>query len=284
MWKTKKMRVLKHKPMFKKDISDDLQAESMSPKDISITSEVLQGVLRTAPATREKPREAHGFKCFECGAQVPLDADHCPKCQVLYLKDVKNEWLDTAEEERDDKLDEARQIPVKETAWIHFSPESGTISYIENKENEPGIELECGNCGTIVEFEAERCPICGERFQKVDTGLVGLFCDMDLDDKDRTSEIDCPFCGEHILPKEGVCTKCHEHVQVSGPKDVANKVIPLIKELNVVFLHLDIESGEIEYMRKLARSRSLEHTTIQLESVGVDRFDSGKEWKGLSRI
>ncbi len=72
--------------------------------------------------------EVTEFECDRCGADVPEDAERCPKCGASFEEEGE-------EEEKE---------PPKE---------------IED-------EFECDSCGADVPGDAEECPVCGEVFEE----------------------------------------------------------------------------------------------------------------------
>lgn len=280
--KKKLRRVVKPRPMARKHMSEALEKPEVSQKEIEITERIIEGITRSDEPI-EDPSHAAGFVCAQCSAFVPEDFDRCPKCNILFINDVTDEELDEladAEHSNEGELEEFsghEGMPV-----IHFDAESGTIHYLEKDDGEKSeLAFECGHCGTIVQLNTSKCPMCGARLDEGDTGLVGLFSDMEFD-TDPIPEADCPFCGEHVSLRNGKCPKCNELIYSQDPKDPARKITPIVKGEHVVFLHLDVETGELNYVQNLHRKTGLEHMSIQLDGIGRSTFD--QEWKGLSRV
>jgi hypothetical protein len=279
---TKKIkRVVKLGPKGMKHGSEAFKPEPMTEEDIKITEQVFDGIAPTndAPA----PKDEDTFPCVECGAAVPKTADRCPRCHAHYIQDVADEDLDMGPEGDEVHLTEdAEEFLNKEgVPCIHFDAETGTISYLENDDSEPDFMLECTHCGTAIQFDTDRCPICGTKLDPVDTGIVGLFSDMKFDDE-NSKDMDCPSCGEKVTLVNGKCPECGEIVRDWDAVEVVEKVDPVIHTDNVVFLHLDVESGELNYLQKLAKKLGFEQLTVHLDGIGKDRFD--QDWKSLSRI
>jgi len=159
--------------------------------------------------------------------------------------------------------------------------EQGVISFVEGDEICIDFATECANCGTLIEFFTDRCPICGKKFEVAHTGLVSLFSDMNFD-TDRAAEIDCPVCGEKIRPSRGKCPECREPIGFASPDDPGVKVDPIVHDDNVVFVHLDVESGEVNCLQRVENSSGLERLLVHLETIGQGEFDRGR--RGVSRM
>jgi methionyl-tRNA synthetase len=92
----------------------------------------------------------------------------------------------------------------------------------------------------------------------------------------------CPFCGEHVSLKAGKCPACGTAVEAVESKDAAKKVAPVVRSENVVFLHLDVETGELNYLQKLAHRLGLGRVSVKLDGIGKGGFE--ESWSSLSRV
>ncbi len=277
-------RVVKAKPMSREHMSESMETPRVSDEDIKITAAVMQGIGsspgRQAPSKAVEPV----FTCFECGTAVPVNADRCPRCNTLYVRDVGKEDIDALDSIDDEFAANTDEVISKgEIPCMHFNAESGTINYLETDTKAPDFEVECSHCGTLIGFDADRCPICGTKFESSDTGLVNLFSNMEFD-KGCTGNIACPLCGENVELSGGRCPACGETVCEDNPRDPDRNVEPVIHNENVVFLHLDVESGEVNYLQRPARKLGFEQLTVKLDGIGKGGFDREIDWKSLSRI
>lgn len=151
------------------------------------------------------------------------------------------------------------------TPVMHFDDGTGIMSYLLGRHDHvPSYECSC--CGTVIEFEASRCPICGNVLGKCDEGIVQLVADKDFD-TDPDCSVDCPSCGERVELRKGRCPACMEVVGVYGTMDSAPKVDPVLRAENVVFLHLDVRSGEVSYLQKLSSRPWFEQASVQIPAV-----------------
>lgn len=145
---------------------------------------------------------------------------------------------------------------------VSFDAETGKIStHVDTQEPDEGRE--CFKCGTTIEFDAVRCPICGVKFDEGDWGLVSLLGDQCFDWL-ASDEIDCPVCGERVSCSDGVCPGCGASIVAAPREEGTARLSPVVKGENVVFLHLDVESGEVEYLRKSGKSRGFQHMAVYL--------------------
>jgi rubrerythrin len=286
-------RVLKLGKKGRHHGSEAYESAKVTTKDMEITREVLEsigsGPAAPAPAPslrHDQSDEPETFVCAQCGASVPLGASACPKCECHYLADISDEQLQDLEkaerEVNENNLPETcRMIGRMEAPCIHFDAVDGKISYLQNDQDVPNISMVCSNCETEIEFDTDRCPICGEKLSKDEGGLVSLFTGMDFDN-DESMEMDCPFCGEHVTLADGTCPSCNEIVRPDDADSPDERIDPVIHMGNVVFLHLDVSTGEVNFLQKLTKNQGFEQMSVQLEGIGHSGFD--KDWKSLSRV
>ena len=155
------------------------------------------------------------------------------------------------------------------------------IGFAEGDEIFIDFAIECENCGTLIEYLTERCPICGRKFDLADTGLASLFSDMEFDSEDA-AEIDCPVCGERVRPFRGKCPACKEAIGFNRNDSAGAKVDPIVRDENIVFVHLDVEAGEVNCLQRVENSPGLEHLSVRLETVGQGQFERNR--KCVSRM
>jgi hypothetical protein len=141
------------------------------------------------------------------------------------------------------------------------------------------FECECSHCGTIIEFDSDRCPVCGAQLDDGDTSIVHLFEGMDFDG-DSLIEADCPYCSDHVSLMSGKCTSCGKEVLTEDPGDPDKKVTPVVRGDNVVFPHPDVETGELNYLQKMHKM-GMQSVTLHIEGSG--REECGDDSHGLSR-
>jgi rubrerythrin len=284
------VRIIKAKPKSVKHRSEVFKNKSVTEEDMKITEAVMKGVgssARTTTAVSTATRAEHAPKCFvcvECGAGVPEGSEVCPKCRAKYLLNLSPESV--AELERaqlefvnDDDCLELRTpeaLPV-----LHFDALDGIISYLEPNSGESDFVLECSHCATLVALDVSHCPMCGTELGVSDVGIFNLLKDTEFD-TENISELECPHCGEHVTLKDGVCPSCETVIIDHGASEAQNRTIPIIRNENVVFVHVDLETGDMNYIQRHLRKLAIEHTSIQLEGIGSGGFD--QNWEGLSRI
>lgn len=235
------------------------------------------------PAMRrlKKPAGA-SFTCFQCGAQVSYDSDRCPKCKSFYIRDVRDEDVDElmrAEQAREplDEFLDSHGPPL-----IHFDAEFGLMKLLEDEHADPGFVSECSHCGTVVEVDTQRCPMCGTPLDMDDPGLVGVFKDMEFD-PGTLEDSDCPYCGERVNLDSGVCPACGEKLESRDGADPSRKVLPVLVADNVVFLHLDIETGEIDILQRNAARHRFDQASMFLDLAGNGGHGHARGRPGLSR-
>lgn len=276
-------RVVKPKPMARKHMSEALEVEELTDRQKEITEKVIESIVQDEhPQTRVTEESVKTFTCFQCNTKLAEGAERCHKCGVRYVHDVTPEQLrELAEAESDDSIELDSFGEKDDSPVVHFDAEMGVISLLREDGGDPDFSYECSKCGTLVGFDTERCPICGTRLEVSDTGLVSLFSDMDFDDS-NIDEADCPYCGEHVLLNGGVCPQCGKRIEELDSTDSGRKLVLLLKGENVVFLHLDVETGELNYLQKAKRRGGYEQVSLQLEGIGKTSFS--EDWHSLSRI
>ncbi|MEM4233402.1 MAG: zinc ribbon domain-containing protein, partial [Thermoplasmata archaeon] len=243
-------RILKSKPVRRHHASNAPEEVEITEEALSITEDVIEQVL-AKPRPNSKGSSEAPFRCLQCGAPVPQDSDRCPKCLVLYLHDVSEEEVNQLERAESkpgfDEIHEDERVNRNSVRMVHLNVESGMMSFIERSGCDWGAETECPKCGTVVEFDTNACPMCGTRLEGVRKDLMNMLSDMEID-SGCAGEINCPLCGERTLPRDGRCQECGERVHCDNPKDVSSKVQPLIRKDKVVFVHLDVTAGEVNYL------------------------------------
>jgi len=158
--------------------------------------------------------------------------------------------------------------------FFHFDAETGRVTYLDDEKSSFGTVCECHRCGTALQFEAERCPVCGTRFDEGDSGIVRLLVEGPFEWKDGP-EMDCPQCGEHVTLIEGTCPACGATVMPPEGEEPDVPCGQVVNAENVVFVHLDVESGEVEYLQRLQKNRGFEHLAVHLSDAGSDNSQEG---------
>jgi rubrerythrin len=266
--------------------SEALQAEEVTEREIEITHEVLRGISspRVIPPARSATAEIATFSCFECGAKIPLGSARCPECGVLYIGDPKGEVIDEVPSAREARTIDAEHVDIfkrESVAFVHFDMTTGVVTCLQKDGDESDWGLECDNCGTVTQFLTDRCPLCGHSFDEGDTGLVGLLTGLKFD-LDGDKELDCPSCGQHVVVEAGRCPACKEIIGYKNDRAPDAAVLSILKDKDVIFVHLDVQNDAIWFARKVKFRKRKEDETIHLEVVTKDSFD--REWKSLARI
>lgn len=135
--------------------------------------------------------------------------------------------------------------------------------------------LECCHCGTEIEFETVRCPICGTRLGSPESGIVEFIKDSDFE-----GIVDgpvCPDCGESLLPDDDICSACGKKLHAARGSEQAF-MDPIIHTDKVVFLHLDVSTGEVDYLRRLENKQGFGQATVQISAFEKE----GKNRRGVS--
>ncbi len=221
------------------------------------------------------------FSCFQCGAKVSYDSDRCPKCRSSYIKGLKEEDVDEllkAEKALDEPFVDF--VEAHGSTVVHFDADISMMNLLDDEGADPGFVSECSNCGTVVEINTSRCPMCGSALEHLNVGLVDMFADMEFDPQ-PSEDADCPYCGEHVTLRSGDCPSCGKTVGFKDAHDPALKVSPVLKARDVVFLHLDIATGEIDILKRNTARHCYDQMSLHLNGAGNGEAAKGRS--GLSR-
>jgi rubrerythrin len=240
---------------------------------------------RQRPGRRQRKLDAgqtvkESFACFQCGASIPYSSERCPECKSYYIRGLRQQDVDEllkAEEMHGMSVDdfmEALSSPV-----LHFDAETGVMRFMDGVAgSRPNHE--CPRCGVLVEISTDSCPMCGHRMSRPDSGLMGVLQDSDFD-PEPLDEADCPLCGEHVELESGRCPGCGTVFDSRDGPQAERKVLPVLRMDGVMFLRLDVESGEISFLRRNGAGCGYGHAVIDLEHAHAGLHGQAKS--GASR-
>ena len=267
-------------------MSEALERERVTEKDLDITKEVLGGITKTP--NQEPPKAATPtvplFGCFECGARIPRDSVRCPECGILYVQDPKDEALDVSFAAKEQTLADGEGRAVfadRSMSFAHFDIKSGMMTCLQTDGEETDFGLECHNCGALTQFGTDKCPLCHHSFDEWDTGLIGLLDGLKFD-LDEDKELNCPMCGEHVVVDGGRCPSCKETITYRSKNSPDAVVQPLLKEKDVIFVHLDVVNDDLWFATKVRPRKVNDTQSYHLDSISKPGFEH--EWKSLARI
>jgi endogenous inhibitor of DNA gyrase (YacG/DUF329 family) len=190
---------------------------------------------------------------------VPLASERCPKCGTAYVKDEISAEMEEAEIDAelalDDVFEDVSQLfEQDELGCGYFDVDHGIVAYVEPRDGSKDAVFECLNCKTVLEFEAERCPFCNESLKKIEEGIVeivnGVIVGEDLD-MEMSRDVFCPICGDLLALDGGQCIVCETKL-VSPSGEGLSHLCPVVPSDNLVFLHLDVENGDLNYLSNSA--------------------------------
>jgi len=95
---------------------------------------------------------------------------------------------------------------------------------MKSQQKEVEFAVECKGCGTMIGFFTDRCPMCGKKFSARELDLVGLF----------------------------------KNTRFGGSQS-KDKLKPVISEDNVLFVHLDVQSGKVDFVQGIGGSFAFKH-------------------------
>lgn len=279
------VRVVKAKPATGERTSPADSGEGSSRSASKAAETSTPGSL---PGPGPKAKESlppETFECPECGAHLPQHIEMCPICHIKYLRDICPEALD----ELDRAMSEAAEdygdlIEIKELdslPVLHFDAVDGMMNYLEEDGEESEFMMECPHCSAVVQLDVDRCPVCGAVLEPSDIGILSLLRDMDFS-SEELSELECPQCGEHVRLENGVCPLCGAVISDPEGSGDDNKLIPIIGNENVVFVHIDLEKGNLNFMQRHLGKITSDQVSIQFEQPDDGNHAHGSN--GLSRV
>ncbi len=226
------------------------ESEAPSPPAPPIANE-----MKTEEPIRPEQRSPAIFRCLKCATIVPEESDRCPKCGTAYIKEEISAETEEAEIDAELALDDSFEddsplFEQDELGCGYFDVDHGIVAYVEPRHGSKDVVYECLNCKTILEYEAERCPFCREPLKKVDEGIVeiasGVIVGEDLD-MEISRDVFCPICGDLLALDGGRCIVCETEL-VSSSEESLSSLLPVVPSNNLIFLHLDVEKGDLNYL------------------------------------
>ena len=212
-----------------------------------------------------EPKASTVFRCLKCATTVPAASEKCPRCGTAYVREEISAEAEEAEIDAELALDDSFEdlSPLFEQDDLgcgYFDVDHGIVAYIEPRRESKDAVFECLNCRTIVEFEAEKCPFCKQPLKKIDDGIVeivnGVIVGEDLD-MEISKDVFCPICGDLLALDKGHCIVCETEL-VSPSEEILSSLCPVVPSSNLIFLHLDIEKGDLNYLSNSKETPSVE--------------------------
>jgi RNA polymerase subunit RPABC4/transcription elongation factor Spt4 len=261
----------------------EMHEDQPSEKILATTAVAANGVsnepTRTTPSP---PPERPSFPCMNCGAVIPVGSVRCPACNILYVDDLAGNSNETDPDPTPEEVLKGETIlKDKSMAFVHFGVDTGKVTCLQKDQDASDFGLECSNCGVVSEFCTNKCPLCGHDFGEDDTGLVALLEGLKFD-LDGDSELDCPSCGEHVKAEGQSCPTCKEFINPPTSHNDAAGVLTILKDRNVVFVHLDVLDGDLSFASKTGAEAQPEQQRVHLDSTDSHGLDDDR--KGLARV
>lgn len=280
------------------DSSPDSQSESARKKIVRRVVRARKSEPLAQPVPEPPPEEIPEepdvkepqplplFRCLKCATLVPLDSERCPKCGTVYVKDEISAEAEEAEIDAELALDDLFEdvTPLFEQDELgcgYFDVDHGIVAYIEPRHGSKDAVFECLNCRTVLEFQADKCPFCKSPLHKIEDGIVeivnGVIVGKDLD-LEISRDVFCPICGDLLALDDGHCIVCETKL-VSPSNEALSSLCPVVPFNNLVFLHLDVENGDLNYLSNSAETSCEE----VLEPPADDSFSEDDPNWGTAR-
>lgn len=225
-------------------------SEESSPPALPIVNE-----KKIEEPIRIEARSSVIFRCLKCATLVPAGSERCPKCGIAYIREELTAEAEEAEIDAelafDDSFEDVSPLfEQDELACGYFDVDNGIVAYVKSRHGSREAVYECLNCKTILEFEVEKCPFCREPLKKIDEGIVGIvngaIVGKDLD-MEISKDVFCPICGDLLALDGGHCIVCETEL-VSSSNESLSSLLPVVSSGNLIFLHLDVENGDLNYL------------------------------------
>lgn len=206
------------------------------------------------------------FSCYRCGKAVPIEADACPECGIRYVKEEIQEFIENIQSDQSAR----RTTPMifldtEEITMAYFDvDENGLISSDDSRERK-SIPCACTYCGTSLELENEPCPLCGSPSIREIDSMARIIADARIGSELRDqidADILCPVCGEQGKLKDGRCTGCNTQL-IASEDDPTDRILPLVPIESTVFVHLNVETGGVRFIRRMFGRRSTDQASMK---------------------
>jgi len=200
-----------------------------------------------------------GFDCLNCHSHGLFGMDHCLGCGTRYV------WADIPEgDERpceDDLSSDSEPLFDQKTVECGYLDVEGGVFAFTGPTCSNRYELsECLNCGTLLEVPVRSCPLCGGALIQMTGGLTKLISGVIAGSRiapDPTGRIFCQSCGDMVDGKGSSCSNCNARL-IPQSVELSIPLIRIFPTKNIVFAHLNIESGTMECLSQDGRPESIE--------------------------
>jgi RNA polymerase subunit RPABC4/transcription elongation factor Spt4/DNA-binding transcriptional ArsR family regulator len=217
-------------------------------------------------------RHGRELPCLNCNASINYGDERCAECGTRYvwedILDFLSQTVGIPEGHESDGIE-----PLFDQGGVecgYFDVKNGIVAYLGRPKGGDG-PLECTRCGTILEIELDRCPLCGGTPKRMVAGIAkiitGLIPDAgDISDSGDNIPREQLAEGEEYLQFEDF----HGHDSIDDSKPI----LPVLPSEKGFFVHLNVESGEIDYLtRDLAPGNAAIANVSCAQKVEIDAFD-----------
>ena len=222
---------------------------------------------------KDPPVERHGreLPCLNCSASINYGDERCSECGTRYVWEDILDFLSQTIGMEGNGADGIE--PLFDQGGVecgYFDVKNGVVAYVGRPKAGDG-PLECTRCGTILEIELTRCPLCGGTTKRMVSGIAKIITGL-IPNADEVSDSmdEIPLGrdsdGEEYSPFEYL----HGHDTI----DDSRPILPSLPSEKGFFVHLNVESGEIDYLtRDLAAGNSAGADISCVQKVEIDAFD-----------
>jgi len=217
-------------------------------------------------------RDPGTFRCLNCGRIGREGMDRCEECGTRYIWGDFEVPLDDSEASvGNDKMEDFEPIVEQKAVDCgYFDVASGKVAFTGPSCANKYELSECQNCATMIEVPVRSCPLCGGNTKKIVGGLgavlSGALAWGSMNGESRT-KVFCQSCGEIVAARNGKCELCGGNL-IPQSESLSNPILRPMSAESVVFVHLNVESGEMSYLSEGERAASSDAVKDAPEGAG----------------
>lgn len=242
----------------------------------------MSGDMTASKNASAEDKGTRGFDCLNCHSHGLFGMDHCLDCGTRYV------WQDIPEVDEgssDDDLssDSEPLFDQKAVECGYLDVEGGVFAFTGPTCSNRYELSECLNCGTLLEIPVKSCPLCGGALDQLTGGLTKLMSGAIAGSRittDLSGRVFCQSCGDMAYNKGGNCSNCTARLSPQSV-ELSIPLSSIFPSENIVFAHLNIESGTMECLSQDGQSESIEAgekrllettTAMDIDTFGMMRL------------
>ena len=224
----------------------------------------MSGDRKTSEESDTEEKGGGEFDCLNCHLRGTVGMDHCQGCGTKYVWQDLSEMEGKAGDGDDDLSNDTQPLfDQKAVECGYLDVESGIFAFTGPTSPNKYQLSECQNCGTFLEVPAKSCPLCGGAL-KILTGNLAKLASGVISARGMTEEeMDASGGGVEDGDPRG--------------EEFFNPLIRALPTENIVFAHLNVESGRLECLSMDGRPGPIdvggEEILGEAAAVNIDTFE-----------